>query len=75
MGRNRSDLDKIILEFGRTFEIKVSEAESFCGMEIVRERATRMLYIHQTGYTERILERFNMLNVNPVSIPVEPGVK
>ena len=34
-----------------------------------------MLYIHQTGYTERILERFNMLNVNPVSIPVEPGVK
>ena len=40
------------------------------GMEILRDRKVGKLYLSQKGYIEKILHRFNMQNVKPISTPL-----
>ena len=48
----------------------LGEPKNFLGMTIQRDRKERSITIHQTAYTERILERFNMQESKPQSTPM-----
>ena len=39
-------------------------------MDILRDRLTGRLYLSQKGYIGKVLHRFNMQNIKPVSIPL-----
>ena len=45
-------------------------ARRILGMEIVRNRKDRTLFLSQNGYLEKVLKRFSMENSKPVSIPL-----
>src|SRR5205814_6321418 len=49
----------------------LGEAKCFLGLEIRRNRATRMLHISQTSYVNKILSRFGMADCNGITIPME----
>ena len=42
-------------------------AKKIIGMEIHRERALGRLWLSESGYVRKVLERFNMENAKPVS--------
>ena len=44
-------------------------AKNILGMEIHRDRALRRLWLSQSDYVGEVLERFNMENEKPISIP------
>ena len=44
-------------------------------MEITRNRAERTINLKQTKYINNMLEKYNKINLNPISTPVEPGIK
>ncbi|KAK9719066.1 DDE superfamily endonuclease [Popillia japonica] len=75
VSRNRAKLNEILDELGNTFETKLFEAQLFCGMEIIRNREMRTLYVHQTAYAERILRRFNMFDAKAISIPADSVIR
>lgn len=39
-------------------------------MEILRDRSVGKLYLSQSGYINKVLQRLNMQNAKPVSTPV-----
>jgi hypothetical protein len=45
------------------------------GMEIVRDIKSRLLYLSQKSYIEKVIRRFNMQNAKPVSTPLAPHFK
>lgn len=45
------------------------------GVQIYRNRTTKTLTLTQEKYINEILEKFNMLNANPVSTPLEAGIR
>lgn len=45
-------------------------AKRILGMEIVRDRERKKLWLSQEKYTEKVLQRFNMLKAKPVSSPL-----
>ena len=49
--------------------------EYFLGMLIRRDRENRVLSISQPNYIHDVLVRFGMADCNPVTTPIEPGVK
>lgn len=55
-----------------SFEISVCKLEVFVGLQVVRDRANRSIFLHQESYVNQILSRFNMKNANSVSIPADP---
>lgn len=49
---------------------------AFClGLRITRDRNEGKLWIDQEHYTNSVLERFNMVNCNPVSTPADASLR
>lgn len=44
------------------------------GWEVVRDRASRSVFLHQTRYTETVLERFGLSSATPSTTPFRSGV-
>ena len=58
------------------FEMKdLGAAKKILGMEIKRDRKSRLLFLSQQSYVEKVLQRFNMHDAKSVSTPVAPHFK
>lgn len=58
-------------QLGKEFEMKdLGAAKKILGMKILRNRKAGRLYLSQKGYSENVLQRFNMLNAKSVSTPL-----
>ncbi|KPJ19636.1 Retrovirus-related Pol polyprotein from transposon TNT 1-94 [Papilio machaon] len=73
ISKERLILKKIVNELQTHFDLKTCSSNNFVGMQI--ERNKEHIFIHQTKYIEKILEKFNMDSANPNSIPSDPHIK
>ena len=53
------------------FEIKdLGNASKILGMEITRDRKSRILTLSQAGYLKKVLDRFGMSDAKPITTPL-----
>lgn len=76
VGNNKQEMIHILKRLNEKFEIKYSESESkvvsYLGMRI--EKRNNEIIVNQPNYTQKILERFNCHESNPMSTPMERGM-
>ncbi|UYV68993.1 hypothetical protein LAZ67_6001951 [Cordylochernes scorpioides] len=72
---NKQHLDDIVQYLNSNFEIKTFTANYFLGLQIYRDRTTKMLFLHQASYIERTLEHYNLLDIKLQSVPSDPYSK
>ncbi|UYV70127.1 hypothetical protein LAZ67_7001882 [Cordylochernes scorpioides] len=72
---NKQHLDDIVQYLNSIFEIKTFTADYFLGLQIYRDRTTKMLFLHQASYIERTLEHYNLLEIKLQSVPSDPYSK
>ena len=64
------EINRLKAQMARTFDMKdLGAARQILGMEIFRDRSNGKLWLSQKKYIEKILLRFGMNNVKPVSVP------
>ncbi len=69
--KDKDKLEEIKSRLSRVFKIKdLGEPRVFLGMKITRDRDNQTLTITQKDYIEKILQRFNLENCNPVRTPM-----
>ncbi|KAK2066259.1 hypothetical protein P8C59_000090 [Phyllachora maydis] len=49
-------------------------AAYFLGVQIIRDRPSRRLWLNQSQYIEEAVSRFNLADSKPISIPLQPGL-
>ena len=65
------EVNKLKSLLSKEFNMKdLGAAKKILGMEIHKDRASRRLWLSQHSYVKRVLEKFNMDNAKPVSIPL-----
>ncbi|CAK9820237.1 Retrovirus-related Pol polyprotein from transposon TNT 1-94 [Anthophora quadrimaculata] len=74
ISESESAIKSVLDYLESNLKITVDRADEFLGFEIKRNRERRLLKICQSGYIKRVLEKFNMLEANPSSVPAEPGM-
>ena len=53
------------------FEMKdLGEAKRILGMEIIRDRKNKRLFLTQSSYLKKVVQKFNMHEAKEVSIPL-----
>jgi hypothetical protein len=73
-GKDDAAIDAFITVLNARFPCKRQGAiKHFLAMEIHRDRSKRRLWIVQHQYMLRVLQRFNMLDCRPHSIPMSPS--
>lgn len=65
-------IDSIIGELRKAFELTLGDCSSFVGMQIERDRASKLMFVHQSTYARKIIERFGMSQAKEVSMPADP---
>ena len=74
--KNIEEINRLKTQMARTFDMKdLGAARQILGMEIFRDRSNGKLWLSQQKYVEKILLRFGMNNVKPVSIPLASHFK
>lgn len=68
VGDNKNNVESLLKKLKEQFEIKISEVKCFLGLEI-EQKTDSSIFVHQSAYAKRILQRFNMENCNAVSTP------
>ena len=70
-GGDPKEMDKLKRQLSERFSMKdLGEANQILGMRIERDKAAGKLYLSQAAYIGKVLERFNMDNSKPVSVPL-----
>ena len=70
-GNDLSAIAWIKGELSRRFEMKdLGEARIILGLEIIRDRNSRKVWLSQTKYATSVLERFGMGDCRPVTTPM-----
>ena len=67
--KNKTRVQKFKAQLKKQFDMKdLGEAKKIFGMEITRDRSTgNRLWLSQKNYVLKVLERFNMAEVRPVT--------
>lgn len=68
---SKSVVETVLSELQKSFEVKVSEANHFVGIEIKRS-ADGSIFISQEVYIKQIIKRFGFEDANPISVPADP---
>src|SRR5205814_9716278 len=75
-GKNTKDIEELKHQLRKEFEMKdMGELKYFLGIQVLRDREHRQIHINQNGYVNSILERFGLLECNPVSTPIAAVTK
>ncbi|KMQ92933.1 integrase core domain protein [Lasius niger] len=70
--KSREVIEQITTRLSQEFEITLGDGSSFVGLQICRDRARKSVFIHQSAYVKRILEKFRMNEAKAVSVPADP---
>ena len=68
-------LSAILTHLRTEFEMTTSEADRYLGLNIIRDRSCRQLFVNQHHYVQSILKKFNMTKCNPKTIPADPNAR
>ena len=75
IGPDKHYISALKAKVGKTYAIEDrGPASYFLGVEIVRDRPNRRLYITQRNYISKVLKHFNYNTAAPIRIPLQPGL-
>ena len=73
---NMQDINVLKRKLAKSFAMKdLGVAKQILGMRITRDMKNRKLKLSQGEYIEKVLQRFRMQNVKPVSTPLASHFK
>ena len=73
---NKKAVTEVKADLSKIFHMEdLGPAKHFVGVRIHRDRANRTISLVQDGYTDKVLERFDMQNSTPYKTPMETGAK
>lgn len=67
MSHNVSAINAVLAELQHNFEVTVSDASYFVGLEIIQNE--EFIFIHQIIYVKRVFNKYNLNDANPVYVP------
>ncbi|CAL5435892.1 unnamed protein product [Camellia sinensis] len=71
VGQDATTIRSLKKELLQSFDMKdLGPAQQILGMNIVRDRKAKKLWLSQEKYVERVIEKFNMKDAKPVSTPL-----
>ena len=75
IGPNKKNIKALKAQLGLKYAIEDwGPASYFLGVEILRDRANRLLYLNQRNYISEILKHFDFNNSKSIKVPLQPGL-
>src|SRR5699024_4211658 len=64
--KDQGEIKRVVKAFNQKFTIhEIGQPKRFIGMNLARDRNSKVIYVDQSDYIDSILERFEMKNCRP----------
>ena len=71
IGLNKKNIRALKAQLGLKYAIEDrGPASYFLGVEILRDRANKLLYLNQKNYISEVLKHFNFNNFKSIKVPL-----
>ena len=75
LGEDLSKIEDVKRQLGKLYQMKdLGPASSYLGIQITRNRNTRVIWIDQQAYIENALKRFELQDANNTKTPLPAGI-
>lgn len=74
LSNNEETLNILVRKLENAFELTYGIIDYYVGMEIKRDRVAKTISIAQSAYIGKLIEKFNMIEANPLSTPADTNV-
>lgn len=74
ISKSKDTIAQVMSHLKEHFQITIDKPNNFVGLEIERNREKRQIKIGQRKYIKKIIEKFNLNDAKPSSIPADPGL-
>ena len=75
IGLNKKNIRALTAQLGLKYVIKdQGPASYFLSVEILRDKANRLLYFNQRNYISEVLKHFNFNDSKRIKMPLQPGL-
>ena len=75
IGPNKKNIKALKAQLRLKYTIKdQGPASYFLNMEILKDRANKLLYLNQRNYISEVLKHFNFNNSKSIKVPLQPGL-
>ena len=72
---NKKNIKALKAQLGLKYAIEdQGPASYFLGVEILRDKANKLLYLNQRNYISEVLKHFNFNNSKSIKMPLQPGL-
>lgn len=72
LAKTRQLMDRLKDELKSRFEMTdLGSVRQIVGIEVIRDRSQRKMMLRQSAYIKKVLDRFRMMECNPVSTPLD----
>ena len=68
----KSSMNQFLEDLESAFKVTINEPSVYVGMELTRNRDSRIIKVTQSGYIRRILARLGLSDAKPESSPLDP---
>lgn len=72
IGSSEISIDSVIAHLKQQFDMKTTKLGCFLGIEI-DQRSNGSIFVHQTAYAQKVLNKFSMNECGTVSVPGDPN--
>lgn len=74
LSSSKDGLDQVMAHLSSNFVITKGYENHYVGIEFIRDRANRKIFINQTHYIEKLIKKFEMGDCKKVSTPADSNV-
>jgi hypothetical protein len=76
IGNNMNSINNLKQDFTKRFKVKdLGPIHFIVGIEVIRNRQKREIFLTQRQYVTNILKKFNMSQAKPLGVPVDKNIK
>ncbi len=74
IGPNLAYINRLKKTLNKTYPLEDrGPAAFFLGVQVIRDRAKKALYLQQPQYIDQALETFGLADAKPISVPIQPN--
>ena len=71
VGHDKNKINRLNKDLGSKFAMKdLGPAQQILGMQIMRDRKNKRLWLSQEKYIKKVLDMFNMKDAKPIGTPL-----
>ena len=75
IGPNKKNIKALKAQLGLKYAIEDrGPASYFLSVEILKDRANKLLYVSQRNYISEVLKHFDFNNFKSIKVPLQPGL-